>query len=161
MLSLEGGAKLDALSAIDRLKGEEVILINEISLKSEREWLKHIIRRFPFWSSGHVRLGEISLELNDINTAYASAHAAILLGNTVRGKRLLGACYLRAKEGGNAVKILKEVFMDNPRDFSMIEDLGAAYMLEGDYKSAKEYLEQIPEAKRSSSVNAALLRVRK
>lgn len=161
ILLLEGSAKLEKLSTIDNLSGEPANLISEAYLKAESEWLKRKLRKFPFWSFGHIRLGEVSLDLKDLSSAYASANAAILLGSEHRGKKLLGTCYLRAREGAKAVRVLTEVCDRWPLQISVLEDLGAALMLEGDFIKAKEILEQIPETKRSTSVNAALIRVRK
>lgn len=159
ILTLDSNSRRDNLSSLELLSGDVASAINDDSIRLQCEWIRRMLRRFPFWQLGHKTLGNLSLEQNDIQSAYSSAHAVMLLGETTLGERLLGFTYVRAREGKNAIAALANLLKILPNDFELLEELGAAYMLEGDYPKAKEYLEKIPKEKRSPSVNAVIRKV--
>lgn len=127
----------------------------------EREILRSLIQRFPFWTHGRGILARYSLEANDIATAYAEAHALRVLSSDRSPLRatslaLLGQCYLRRGDGVGALPLLNQASELRPHDLRIREDQAAALVLVGDKIKAIDILKGIPTANLSAEGKAAL-----
>jgi hypothetical protein len=123
--------------------------------------LRSLLRRCPFWLRGHQRLGELSLSIDDVATAYAAAQC-LLAGTTehtsLRGEAylLLGRSFLRRGDWRTSVNYLDRASVLLPNDQRVSEECAAAYMAGGDRQRALQILEAIPSKRISSAANAAL-----
>lgn len=123
--------------------------------------LRSILRRYPFWVSGHLDLARLSLVEGDVATAYASAQAARALcdDNSRRAAEalhILGQCFLARGEHAPALSLFQraEMHLSGTPQFS--EDVAAALMLAGSYEEAARLLEAIPPTSLSAQGKAAL-----
>ena len=123
--------------------------------------LRAMLRRRPFWLSGHLVLARLSLELGDLAAAYASAQAAVHLAGgslvSARAKKILGQCYLRGGDCESAAAVFRDVVAALGDDYEAKEELAAAYMALGDGASAQQVLKTIPDHKLSFQAKAALM----
>ena len=136
--------------------------------------LRTLLRRNPTWVFGHLELGEESLQLHDIATAYASAQASLILlqSKNVRATDerreastitkelahafyILGRCYLRRNLISPAKENLELAMQHKDYEFGAKEELAAALMSSGGYDDALNLLSEIPSDKRSSEAAAA------
>lgn len=123
--------------------------------------LRGILRRYPFWSTGHLDLARVSLVEGDVATAYASAQAARVLaaGNpqrTAEALHLLGQCFLARGEHASALSLFEQAQPQLRSTPKFREDMAAALMLAGSYSEATRLLEAIPPTSLSAQGKAAL-----
>jgi lipopolysaccharide biosynthesis regulator YciM len=147
---------------------------------SKSEQLRTLLRKYPTWRLGHLELGEESLAADDIATAYASAHALLLLESSSsqpscaspyssRASFLLGRCYLRRGDAKRALQFFTQVSTQisirDSKDRSLVwrikEESAAAYMVCGDSNSALSTLLTVPEEKLTAEGAAAKAYLRK
>lgn len=125
---------------------------------THEELLRSILRRFPYWAAGHLRLSLGQLQAKDQPGAYVSVRAAMAL----RGDRdsavrhHLARVYLQSGREGDAEKILEKLVDEEPTFAEAREDLAAAYLHFQKYEAAKEQLMQIPVSQRSPGARATL-----
>jgi predicted negative regulator of RcsB-dependent stress response len=123
--------------------------------------LRALIRRFPYWTEGRALLAKLSLEANDVATAYAEALALRTLApkhshfHTVALFEL-GRCFLRRNDASSALAFLDEAHELNPKDSRIQEERSAALVLLGDKVRALEILKTISPEELSAEGKAAL-----
>lgn len=117
-----------------------------------------ILRRFPMWARGHIRLGNAQLLLKQKTSAYISALAALELAGArnADARHLLARVYLQSGRESEAEHLLEELRIENPDHRGFSEDLAAAYLHFEKYDRAKELLTAIPTERRSASTEATL-----
>jgi hypothetical protein len=128
----------------------------------EAQSVRSFLRRFPYWRRGHIILAEISLLLNDVTTAYASAHAVMALSTPAtryQGQLLLGQCHLRRNDPAGALHYFAtlqeaDIATTKERDI-FLEEKAAAHMALGDKEAARTLLAHIPAERRSPQAEAA------
>lgn len=123
--------------------------------------IRSLLRRFPFWLRGHQRLGETSLVVDDVGTAYAAAQCLIAATGehtSLRGEAylLLGRSFLRRGDWKTSIGYLERAAPLLPKDLRVFEERGAAYMAGGEHPRALEILETIPIERLSPAAKAAL-----
>lgn len=143
------GAKFGELASQQEGPSEELIA------------LRSLIQRFPFWLRGRAILGRLSIESNDIATAYAEAQALRALSRENSDERtlslsLLGQCYLRRGDGASALALLNQAADIRPNDTLIKEEQAAALVLLGEKAKAHEILKRIPATHLSAEGKAAL-----
>jgi hypothetical protein len=123
--------------------------------------LRQLLRRYPYWSRGHLRFSELSLQVDDVASAYASGRAALALV-AAEGKEagaayfILGRCHLRRDDWAGSIPHLERAEQLLGNDRRVVEELAAAHMAGGDYTRAREYLERIPNPQLTPPARAAL-----
>lgn len=142
-------------------------------LRAERsQQLRTLLRKNPTWRLGHLELGEESLFVDDVGTAYASACAVIFLESNSsqpsrpsllasRAKFLLGRCYLRRGDPKRALQIFTQESNAPSLLWKIKEETAAAYMALGDTQSALSTLLAIPDEKLTPEGAAARAYLRK
>lgn len=136
-------------------------VLSNASQKSNRSnLLRSLLRRFPYWIQGHLEYAEDALSRDSIAEAYASGNAALYLSSSNAHQRaaahfVLGRSFLRRGDWRSAVEYLSLATTELPSDYSIIEELAAAYILGGDYRSANPLLEAIPANHISAAGKAA------
>lgn len=135
----------------------------ELMAKSSQllaDFIKKYLRLYPYWSPGHLRLGELALEQNDIALAYASAMAARLLGvragEELRLNLLLGRSYLRSGAHESAAQIFENALKSAPHNTQLKEELAAAFIPQGKVREARDLLQSIPQDQISQEGMTAL-----
>jgi predicted Zn-dependent protease len=128
---------------------------------SEREYLRGLIRRFPYWMKGRALLANSSLEANDVATAYAEAQALLTLtpsNSHYHATALyeLGRCFLRRNDPTSALAFLDQAHNLRPKDPSIQEEQSAALVLQGDKARALTILQAISPTDLSAEGKAAL-----
>lgn len=123
--------------------------------------IRSLLRRFPFWLRGHQRLGEMSLEANDVATAYAAAQCLIAATgeqSSLRGEAylLLGRSFLRRSDWKTSIGYLERAADLLPQDLRVLEERAAAHIAGGERPRALELLEIIPTERLSPAAKAAL-----
>lgn len=155
----------EAPLGIAQIDPESTVRIDSAALAERVRWLREKLRRYPFWSAGHVALATVSLRCDDIGTAYASAIAALKIterGRVAERARIaLGRAYLRRGDPRRAIETFETVLAGGSHDYSVIEDLAAAYLAEEKFTRTIELLESIPESDRSGEGITALSYARK
>lgn len=131
------------------------------SSTDERETLRALVQRFPYWTHGRVILADVSLLHNDVATAYAEAQALRMLahkGSTHEATALflLGRCFLQRGEASSAISLFKHAHDLRPNDHRIQEEQSAAYALLGDKTQALAILQTIPPAHLSPESKAAM-----
>ncbi|RMG41670.1 MAG: hypothetical protein D6719_08040 [Candidatus Dadabacteria bacterium] len=123
-------------------------------------WLRTILKRYPYWASGHLKFAEIALSSNSIAEAYGAAQAVKQLSKNsrlrARADLILGRCCLARSSPQQAILYFKEAGNTLGSCPEVIEDLAAAYMACHDYSEAKKLLEAIDPERLSFSGHAAL-----
>jgi Tfp pilus assembly protein PilF len=109
---------------------------------------------------GHLEYAEDALERDSIAQAYASGNAVLYLSPSNSPHRaaahfVLGRCFLRRGDWRSAVEYLARSRAELASNYSITEELAAAYVLGGDYQAAKSLLEEIPANQISASGKAA------
>lgn len=132
------------------------------SQPSKSEQLRALLRKHPNWRFGHLELGEESLAVDDIATAYASAQIVLHLESpsphshyAARASFLLGRCYLRRGDAQRALKYFSDECSDPSLKWKIKEESAAAHMVCGDSCSALSTLLSIPIDKLSPEGAAA------
>ena len=128
---------------------------------SERQALRALIRRFPYWIKGRALLAKLSLEANDVATAYAEAQSLLALAPKnshyhAVGLFELGRCFLRRGDAASALAFLEQAHELSPSDSKIQEERSAALVLQGDKARALEILKTISPAELSAEGKAAL-----
>lgn len=126
---------------------------------SQLQSLRSLLRRFPYWVGGHLQLSKLSLNLNDVGTAYAGAQAALLLGNNDQrsdAQLVLARCFLKRGAPERATSLLKELLSHGVQTPSVREELAAAHLAEGDLVEAHEQLRAVPAESLSPEGKLAL-----
>ncbi len=123
--------------------------------------IRSLLRRFPFWLRGHQRLGDISLRVDDVATAYAAAQCLIAATDeqsSLRGEAylLLGRSFLRRGDWRSSIGYLERAAVLLTKDLRVFEERAAAYMAGGERPRALEILETIPSERLSPAAKAAL-----
>lgn len=148
---------LAELSNIQKQDPEAVSVIDGQLLREEQGIVRFLLRRFPYWSAGHVELGRVALALDDVSTAYASALAVQKLGgSSSESGKLLARCYLRRADPRSALSLLEEVVAVTPGDWEAKEDIAACHLALGEDERAEAVLDSIPERFRSPAALEAL-----
>jgi hypothetical protein len=133
----------------------------EDGVRTRRETLNRLLRWCPWWSAGHVRFAQLSLDLNDVDAAFASAHAPFTLGASPKilraSKRVLGLCFMKRGAPERALAHFEEVWSSSTgtEQDETAEDVAAAAMALGNFTRAVEVLERIPEDRRSRAARTA------
>lgn len=140
------------------------LLAQRSKRREESEWLRTKLRRFPLWYSGHLELGLISLELDEINVAYPSSLAALELARsnteTQQAKEILARCFMRRGANEKAVELFEELYKGNSSSLSIAEDLAASYISVSRFSEAESVLAKIPDGNLTMSTKTALHYVR-
>lgn len=127
------------------------------------QWIRRCLRRYPYWTRGHLVLARFSLDLSDIATAYASLQAVGVLDSGQQHKlvreHLLARCYLSSGAAGKARDILQSLSHER-RIPAISEDLAAAQMALGEMKEAQVILEGISADEISQEGKTALTYLR-
>lgn len=132
-------------------------------VRSRLPLLRSLLRRFPYWLRGHLRLAEESLTIDDIITAYSSAHCIIAGSYSTRntplraeGYLLMGRACLRRGDWRSCLKHLQTAAELLPGDSRILEEEAAAYMAGDERARALTILQTIPSRKLSVAGRAAL-----
>lgn len=129
-------------------------------IRARAFWVRRCLQRRPYWKRGHLTLARLSLQLDEVATAYASAQAALKLNLSGRSSYeahlVLGRACLRRGEWSRAIHILERLGASSPPDAAVTEDLAAAYLGAGSYARAAEILSHLPRAQLSAEGLAAL-----
>jgi tetratricopeptide (TPR) repeat protein len=109
---------------------------------------------------GHLEYAEDALERDSIAEAYASGNAVLYLSPSNSPHRaaahfVLGRCFLRRGDWRSAVEHLSVSHAKLANNYSISEELAAAYVLGGDYQAANKLLELIPPDHISAAGKAA------
>lgn len=124
-------------------------------------WLKAVLRRFPWWSEGHLRLGQIALLQNELSLAYASAQAVLQLSSGKNQRKLAGLLLSRAllKTGSvtEAKEILESLDTTGSEGSAIKEELAACYLSLENFELAAHVLASIPTTEISPAAKSALL----
>jgi len=124
------------------------------------ELIRRELRKNPTWIRGHLELAELSLQLNDVATAYASAHAVLQLAssgkNFGQAKYVLARAFLRRADAAQALPLFLEANAYLGENLLFKEDLAACYMANEDFAGAYSILSGLPDDKLSSASKAAL-----
>jgi hypothetical protein len=120
--------------------------------------LRRILRKFPYWSGGHLLLGALQLSCRKQLGAYSSALAAKKLrpDDDISARYLMARVYLSSGKGAEALLILESLNQQFPQRYDIIEDLAAAQMQVENNMAALSLLESIPEQLRSKESEAVL-----
>jgi len=124
-----------------------------------------LLRRYPFWLTGHKLLAEMALSRDDVARAYASATCYRVLCDH-NGKDpsdalyILGKCFLRRGDCAAALSHFERAHALDPSRTDIQEELAAAHVLGGDYDRARVVLEGISAEHISAEGKAALAFVR-
>jgi tetratricopeptide (TPR) repeat protein len=137
---------------------------DQLTLRSAS--IRSLLRRFPFWLRGHQRLGDMSLCVDDVATAYAAAQCLIAATDeqtSLRGEAylLLGRSFLRRGDWRSSIEYLERAATLLPNDLRVFEERAAAYMAGGAHARALGLLETIPSERLSPAAKAALEFLRK
>jgi len=158
--SLDTARARDEIEAVDLLKGEVLHSLAHQKKVYSIDWLRNKLRNYPYWLKGHKSLAVASLELNDIASSYASAHAMLALARSKRSRteaqKIMGKCYLRQGQAEKALKLFTTLNLTNPIDYEVTEDLAAASMALDRYNEAKTLLSSIPKDRLSKEGVSAL-----
>ena len=132
----------------------------------DAELIRCLLRKYPWWPKGHRILAEISLDCDDIATAYGSGICFHhLCGSNLKklavAYTILGTCFLRRGDWQSALTYLELAQKMGGSCYGTLEELTAAYMLGHKYNSAMSTIQSIPESKRSSQIKAAALFISK
>lgn len=112
--------------------------------------LRSFLRRWPLWADGHRELFNRALEVNNLETAYASAHAVRkLLPDSSEGQVMLGVCFIRSRQFERAVQLLSTALEQSPDDLRAKEELIAALLPLNRREEAEALLNSIPREKGS------------
>ena len=127
--------------------------------------LRGLLRRFPFWATGHLNLAALALRTDNVALAYSSAIAGEILSATnfrqeSEAVSLLGRCFLQRGDWQNALKHFNRARSLGMTSHKLAEDTAAAYMLGGAYDDALSALSGISPANLSTEGRAALEFVR-
>ena len=122
--------------------------------------LRPLIRRFPYWTTGHRLLAEESLQHDNVTCAYASALCMLALDSTqahtsTQAHFILGRCYLRRGDWATAHSYLAQALRLSPANTAILEEDAAALVLGGELHQARTILERIPEDRLSPAGKAA------
>jgi hypothetical protein len=140
---------------------------------SKADQLRTLLRKHPTWKLGHLELGEESLLVDDIGTAYASAQVVLYLESqgihspqnksqySSRASFLLGRCYLRRGDAKRALQFFTQECADPSLLWKIKEERAAAYMVCGDSHNALSILLSVPEDKLTPEGAAAIKYLRK
>ncbi len=122
-----------------------------------------VLRRFPDWCGGHIRLSRIALKHQDFKLAYSSALAARKLGGGVQADILVAWSQLGV---GNTAYFTSKDFVPahisdkacgNPKFYAEVNELLAAVALQnGDLDTAGKAAEKIPERDRTPEIESLL-----
>jgi len=131
------------------------------SRSNHTDLLRSLLRRFPYWAEGHIIFAEEALSNDEVAEAYASANAALYLGESNPRTRALaeftlGRCFLRRGDWRSAVEYLSRSKTALPDNHAVTEELAAARILGGDFTAARSLLEAIPSNHISAAGKAAL-----
>jgi tetratricopeptide (TPR) repeat protein len=115
--------------------------------------IRAFLRRWPLWVDGHRELFNRSLDVNDLETAYASAHAVRKLQpDSPEGQVMLGICFVRSGQFERAVQVLSAALEQSPEDIRVKEELIAALLPLNRREEAAALLKSIPPEKRPVAV---------
>ena len=123
--------------------------------------MRALVQRFPYWTHGRAILADVSLQHNDVATAYAEAQALRILakkGSTHEATALflLGRCFLQRGDASSAISLFNDAHALRPTDHRIQEERSAAYALLGDKAQALAILQTIPPAHLSPESKAAM-----
>ncbi|MEZ4755071.1 MAG: hypothetical protein R3A13_12380 [Bdellovibrionota bacterium] len=119
--------------------------------------LTRYLKKFPYWSYGHLKLAELSLKNFNPELAYASVLAfEQLAGKTKKSRSALGSCFLQYKDALRAKSCFEELYTAYPQDLEIRENLIACYLLEGSSKLVLETLGSLSTESLSSQERTAL-----
>jgi predicted Zn-dependent protease len=116
--------------------------------------VRALLRKFPWWSGGHLRLFDVQLARKDCYSAGISAHAVrILRGeNDWHYRYAQGRLLLAVGDLKQAAHLLEAVVTQRPQQINAREDYAAALIALNQGQEAYEILCAIPERKRSGMV---------
>lgn len=119
--------------------------------------VRSLLRRFPFWASGHLRLGQAAFEEKDIILAHNSARACLALDPSgaieLGATELMAKAFLASGKFSEAADLLKKAVEKSPQ---LKEDLAAAYMGLNEVDKSREVLSSIPDNEITPQGRAAL-----
>jgi len=116
-----------------------------------------LLRRFPYWASGHDFLSSRALAAGNIRTAFASAHAvAALRPASPSSWLLLSQCHLAGHQFEAAAKDANKALALDPLCFRAHEELAAALIPLEQFDEAHRHLELIPKEQRTQHVHSMI-----
>ena len=126
--------------------------------KAYGDFLIDMLKKFPYWFNGHIEHAALALKNREIESAYASAQAAMILKPSGKilyeAQRILAACYLQNGEYNLAQEaVLKAGNIE--KDPVLAEDLAAIYLAAGKFTEAKLAFEKIGVGALKSEARAA------
>lgn len=131
-------------------------------LKLRSKLIRRILRRYPYWSGGHLVLGSVQLAERNQVAAFASALAAQKLrgDHDVSARYLLAKVYLQSGKGEEASSLLRSLNDELPERYDIAEDLAAALLYTTNEVEALKVLEAIPEGGRTGQSETVLRHLR-
>ena len=139
-------------------EAEEQGKVEKSKLIMKIECLRKVLRRYPYWKFGHKELGLVSLDLNDIPSAFASGFALRELEDpdSIPAGQIIGKCYLKTGLFKEAMAEFESLLEVN-NTVAIREDLASAYVGLERFDAAVNLLQKIPADKISTSARATLL----
>ena len=129
--------------------------------------LRKLLRWYPRWEYGHLLLGDYSLALEDLSSAYASALAVLALTkrSSIREKALLllAKCYVRGGSVNKAEPLLKELLSEGDATLhgEVREELAACFVAEERWQETLTLYNSVSENTLSVEIRSALALSRK
>lgn len=117
------------------------------------------LKRFPFWSRGHVLLSRAALNDGLRDLAYSSALAAEKLTNSPESQLLLARAQLMGRDSHSVRATLariQETKMSTALESEVRELQAAIFLSEGNLTQARDIAATIPIANRSPEIRALL-----
>lgn len=153
-------SQAERASALEALDSELSASRSATGQNQYAAYLRLRLRKTPYWTRGHLLLGENALRLNDVATGYACARAVAVLSGpraNLKSEKLLARCYLKRAAFKEACALFEKLVVSAPRDYSLCEDYAAALIGTESFAQARRVLEAIPEDRISAPGKAALL----
>ncbi|NDC37072.1 MAG: tetratricopeptide repeat protein [Proteobacteria bacterium] len=126
----------------------------------QEQFMRRLLRRTPYWSTGHLWLAEQAFFQNRIEVAFCEAQAVLALSNTQRevaaAQRVVARCHLKSGDYSAARALLSALVSTAPTAWDIREDFAATLLQQGDFDSAASELRAIPSEQLSGEGRAAL-----
>lgn len=114
-----------------------------------------LLRRFPYWSTGHEFISSHASAAGNLRAAFASAHALAALRPSAATPYILFArCHLAGQQFEAAAKNARTALELDPSNNAAKEELAAALIPLERFAEAYQHLETIPNAQRTPHVHS-------
>jgi tetratricopeptide (TPR) repeat protein len=114
-----------------------------------------LLRRFPYWSTGHEFISSHASAAGNLRAAFASAHALATLRPSAATPYILFArCHLAGQQFEAAAKNARKALELDPFNDAAKEELSAALISIGHFDEANQVLESISDYSRMSQVHS-------